>query len=93
MGKFEGKNPRCSAMIEGKITDPNSQEGINFCVDECPYPHCVIAEPTVTKQEMSALEKKRRARAFQRRGFTIREISIRMGVKAATVRTYLERVE
>ncbi len=28
---------RCEAMIEAHITDSSSQEGINFCTDQCPY--------------------------------------------------------
>lgn len=42
-GKSVAKR-RCLAMIEAGIYDPESQKGIDFCVDYCPYDICVVFE-------------------------------------------------
>ena len=33
----------CNAMTNEGITDPDSKEGINFCVNSCPYQFCIVA--------------------------------------------------
>lgn len=39
-------NRPCKAMEAKGITDPNCQEGIDFCIYDCPHPHCVVLEDT-----------------------------------------------
>lgn len=29
---------RCQALVDAGIVNPDSQEGIDFCIDKCPYP-------------------------------------------------------
>ena len=35
---------RCPAMIEADIANPNNQKGKDFCLEQCPYPECLLFE-------------------------------------------------
>ena len=47
---------RCEAMVEAGVYDPEKREGIDFCVNHCPYTFCVVME----NDETIAQRKKRR---------------------------------
>jgi len=77
----------CQAMLDEGITDPNSQEGIDFCVNKCPYKEgCIVMESsrtTVHKQE-----RMRRAWALLDKGHTISETASIMDLSYYTVQNY-----
>lgn len=44
----------CSAMIKANITDPDSQEGIDFCTQQCPYAdedECILYRTAKSKED------------------------------------------
>ena len=65
----------CEAMTEDGVTDPECQEGIDFCVYSCPYDHCVVAEPIVTKWKTKLLERKEIIKALREEGYSTEQIS------------------
>lgn len=73
----------CPAMTRAKITDPNSQDGIDFCVDSCPYKRCIVVE---NSREQDTI----RAKQLQKKGMSISEISTAIGKSTSTVRRYLK---
>ena len=80
----------CEAMAKEGITNSESQEGINFCVDRCPYDCCVIAEPIVSKKGVVKLSIVKRAKELKERwGYDAERISRILGVSKRTVRRYL----
>ena len=86
---------RCLAMIEAGIDDANSQEGIDFCVNRCPYDNCVIFEERRGRGRSREIDSRRRdriakAREMAARGVSIEEIAIALGVSSRTARRYLE---
>ena len=86
---------RCLAMIEAGIDDANSQEGIDFCVNRCPYDSCVIFEGRRGRGRSREIDSRRRdritkAREMAARGVSIEEIAIALGVSSRTARRYLE---
>lgn len=78
----------CPAMLEAGVLDPNSQEGIDFCTDKCPYDKCIVFETTLNTRrcQLRAIE----ARALLAGGMSIKDISRRLRVSVRTVRRYLE---
>ena len=43
---------RCEAMADEGIYDPESKEGIDFCINFCPYDYCVAMEHSKTKAQL-----------------------------------------
>ena len=77
-------------MIEAGIEDPDSQEGIDFCVNECPYDKCIVFE---LGRSTSKLRRKLRAalaKEMQTQGYTAGEIALKIGVLVRTIKRYLE---
>jgi len=77
-------------MVKEGITDPTSQEGINFCTEKCPYKACVALEPklagTVTKRMRNIEEAKRLAA----KGLSVKEIAKKLGRDYRTVLGYFK---
>ena len=87
---FGDQKKRCPAMIEAGIKDPDSQEGIDFCVNECPYDKCIVFE---LGRSTSKLRRKLRAalaKEMQTQGYTAVEIASEVRVSVRTVQRYLE---
>ena len=82
----------CKAMRDAGII-PNSQEEINFCVEQCPYKEgCVVVESSVVSNLKYAESKKRRALAKSLfvQGKLKKEIASILKVDYRTVLRYLE---
>ena len=84
---------RCLAMIEAGIEDAESQEGIDFCVNHCPYPCCILFETPndkylVTKRVVN----KMLAWRLYSIGLPIQTIADILGKSKGTVGTYLGEV-
>ncbi len=80
----------CEAMEKKGITNPNSQEGIDFCTDCCPYDKCIVMESDNRKfDKIVRLSKKERAIDMRKRGCTIRYISKQLGISICTTYKYL----
>jgi len=80
----------CPALKKAKITDPDSQEGIDFCTEKCPYPDCIAVTGTTLSQIRQA-EEKHRAKQLQKKGMSNQEIARRIGKSARTVDRYLKK--
>lgn len=76
-------------MKEAGIDSPESQRGINFCVNSCPYDHCVVAEPLMDNRTKKRLVIKKAARELRRSGMTQEEISEALSVPRSTIERYL----
>ena len=81
----------CDAMKEKGITDPNAQEGIDFCVNSCPHEYCIVMEkPGKTKQNKSA-ERANIARRLRKYGVSVEDISLMLRVHKDTIYRYLRK--
>lgn len=85
---------RCKAMIEAEIENPESQKGINFCVNQCPYDECIAVIPRLSSVEARGESaphlRKRKAVELYSQGYSKRKIAKALGVTFRTVNTYLE---
>jgi len=79
-------------MIDAGITDSESQEGIDFCVNHCPYEEgCIVMEGILT-QTSTRLRKdtnKRKVWVLWQAGFSVKEIAHKMGMHERTVHRYI----
>jgi CRP-like cAMP-binding protein len=78
----------CPAMLEAGILDPNSQKGIDFCTDKCPYDRCIVFESTlgIRKHKVRATE----ANRLKAQGLEPHEIAEKLGITKRTVYRLLE---
>jgi len=83
-------NSRCPAMVEAGIKDPNSQEGINFCLN-CPYDHCVIADPQVDNKQVRRALLIRAVKELSRRGLSDEEIADELEITVTSVKRIRRR--
>ena len=82
---------RCEAMIKKGIENPDNQEGIDFCVNECPYSCCVLyEEKKSSKTTYTAKERRKKAIILREHDVSIEDISLISGVSYQTVRKYLK---
>ena len=79
----------CPALEKAKITNPDSQAGIDFCTQKCPYNGCIVFEGD-TPYRMKISQEKSRAIQLQKEGMTNREISEILGKSPKTVIRYLK---
>jgi len=93
MGK-EGRNQqsrttkvRCPAMIEAGIVDPDSYDGIQFCINDCPYPDCIAFSGDLEIQKIRETEAKR----LRTHGYTVNRIAKTLEIARSTVERYLSR--
>lgn len=80
----------CQAMLDAGITDPESQDGKEFCTGECPYDRCIVFEgrrKTTTKRLKAIVE----ARELEAQGLSTIEISKRLNKHYRTIRGYLRK--
>ena len=88
-GKIEqsgtGKR-RCPAMIEAGIENPDSQEGIDFCLD-CPYPDCIAFSGDGKIQSVRWLV----AKKLHNEGHNIEQIAELLNIKEQTAKQYISR--
>jgi len=81
----------CDAMKEASITDPESQRGIDFCIEKCPFDHCVVMEPVTSQVSIKRIENIRRAKEMHRKKMTVKAIAKELGVSIGTVFIYLKK--
>lgn len=79
----------CEAMTEDGVSDPESQEGIDFCVFSCPYDHCVIAEPIVSSWAIKIQERKAIIGKLNKEGYSTKEISQLLEISESIVKRNL----
>ncbi|KKK60500.1 hypothetical protein LCGC14_3023730 [marine sediment metagenome] len=78
-------------MKEAGITDAESQRGKDFCIDKCPYDHCVVMEPILSTKGRIRIERIIQAKTMRKDGMKIKEISEELGVSAEAIRHYLSK--
>ena len=91
----EDKRPladrRCTAMIAAGIYNPNSKDGIDFCVNYCPYEYCVVVE---SKETVAQLKKRQRAdfaRQLRKHRVSVDDIALMLDVNQRTVLRWLRK--
>lgn len=77
-------------MIEAGIKDPDSQEGIDFCVNQCPYDKCIAFELGRGISKLRRELRKAMAKEMQTKGYTAGETALKIGVSVRTIQRYLE---
>jgi len=81
---------RCAAMIAEGIYDPESKDGIDFCVDRCPYDYCVVMEykaaATATREGKADMARRLRAHRV-----SVDDIVLILGVAQRTVHRWLKQ--
>lgn len=75
-------------MREAGITDASLQSGIDFCINRCPYDHCVIAEPVTDTRSTKYIVIKRAVQNLTGRGLSKVEIAERLYISVKTVERY-----
>ena len=81
---------RCQAMKDTEIENPESKEGIDFCVNSCPYEYCVVFESKGNTKHSQTLEAIRLAKALRAHGVSIKDIALILGKKKGTISLYLK---
>lgn len=79
----------CPAMTEAGVEDPESEDGIRFCTDKCPYPFCVVFESSSVKE--AATRRADFAKRLHRHGVSIKDIALILNQKRTTIQGYLKR--
>lgn len=82
---------RCKAMIDAGIDDPISQEGIDFCVDKCPYPQCVVVDSKATSRQVNFRTTSTIAKDLRSHGVSIVDITYILNITRRTVQRYLKK--
>ena len=82
---------RCKAMITAGIEKPDSQAGIDFCVNHCPYSYCVPLEHKQSVPQLKGKKKAEAARKLKAHKVTVDDIALILGVSARTVGRYLKK--
>ncbi|KKL69753.1 hypothetical protein LCGC14_2111800 [marine sediment metagenome] len=90
MAKESIDRKRCEAMVAASITDPVSQDGIDFCTKSCPYEYCVVLESPVTGKQIHYREKARLARELRKQRVSITDIAVRLNLSERNVRRYVK---
>lgn len=81
--KYLGQNlRRCRAMIDAGIANPNSQEGIGFCTESCPFDKCELFEGG---ESIKVQLRMREARLMQSQGMTKKKIAEYFKVAVSTI--------
>ncbi len=80
---------RCTAMVRASITDPESQAGIEFCTDCCPYSYCVIFEGKSSSRRVRQEGKITIARDLMTHDVSVDDIALILDVSQRTVKRYL----
>lgn len=81
-------NKKCQAMEDAGISNPESQEGIDFCL-ECPYPSMICYEDGVPHTTTARRRNQKRAKELEEAGFSIKGIAEILGKSERTIGRYL----
>jgi len=83
------KAKRCQALIDAGIINPESKEGIKFCVNKCPYEFCVVMEQAKVANRMKLKGMEDFAKACYRAGVSQEDIGLILGRGKYTIRKYI----
>jgi len=78
----------CEAMQKNNITDPESQQGIDFCTEHCPYTFCVLAEREKL-QELVHKDRISKSLELHNKGVSVVDIALIFDVKKETVQRWI----
>lgn len=82
---------RCQAMIDAGVYDPESHEGINFCVNFCPYECCIVFENPETLRQLRARNKATLVKELYTKGISVVDIALILGTSYRTVQRFLKK--
>lgn len=80
----------CEAMTEKGVTDPESQSGIDFCTQECPYDFCVVFESDAVNIN-KAKGRRKIAMILRSHKMELDDIALVLGININTVRRYFKK--
>ncbi len=79
---------RCEAMMEAGIENPESRDGIDFCLN-CPYPRCVVFEAGARPNTIKRLRNQELARKMKASGLKTKDIAEQLNKCVRTIERYL----
>ena len=82
---------RCAAMINEGIYDPESKDGIDFCVNCCPYDYCVVMEQTKTKTQLIKEKKADLAKKLRRHRVSVEDIALILHSSKRNIHRWLKQ--
>lgn len=82
---------RCKAMIDAGVSDPENQEGIDFCINHCPYEYCVVLEFKLTEPQMKLKKRIAYAKALRNYKVSVDDIALILGMSVRNVLRYLKK--
>jgi hypothetical protein len=71
-------------MIDAGIDNPESQEGIDFCL-ECPYPECVVGKGSGYEKR---IRRQSKAVSMLKSGISTSDIASSLGISVRQVERY-----
>ena len=80
----------CDAMKEAGIADPDSQDGIDFCINKCPNEVCELDSHLHARKTETAVKVSKARSLHELEGYTFKEIAVLMGVSSRTVMRWLK---
>ena len=88
---------RCQAMIVAMIPNPESQQGIDFCVGSCPYDRCVAVEDSGIRGRPGATAGSKSANMLKTqdlliKGLTPIKIATKLGLRRQTIYKYQSQI-
>lgn len=90
MTKEQQHSKRCEAMIRKEIADPDSQSGIDLCLN-CPYEYCVALENVEQYNHRIARGRKAVAIRLKELKVSVEDIALVLSVSVTAVRGYLRK--
>ena len=83
----------CQAMIDAGITDPESRDGIDFCVNNCPYEKgCILFDKETSPSiPLARVIKTTFAKRLSEHGVSTRDIALIMRCDKRTIQRYLAK--
>jgi len=78
-------------MVEAGVYDPESQKGIDFCVDYCPYDRCVFEYDGRGRSSSRRNDRVATTKRMEAEGYSAEDIANELNVSIRTVQMYLEK--
>lgn len=82
---------RCEAMIAEDIYDPESKEGIDFCVEQCPYSYCIVMEGKKSIRQLRTEKNAYIVKRLRKYKVSLDDIALILHTNRQTVQRWLKK--
>ena len=83
----------CKEMMQEGIRDASTQQGINFCVDRCPHPTCVLVEPHMSARMLQKASNRRMVKELMKAELTSKEMQTIMGISIRSIELLIKELQ